>query len=229
VEPDLRVLTWNVRNHLGDPLALERVLRAARPDVACLQEVTRWPFSRYRLDRMARSSGLAFVCGGRASAGTALLASGRVVVLDARATRLPTQGWRTRPRGTASAVVRVPGSRPVRVASIHLGLDRAERARHVQGFADQLGDGAATVVAGDLNEKPGGPSWRALRCHLVDADPDGGSTFPAADPTSRIDAVLADPRLAVVAAGWPDGVAEADVLAASDHRPLLVTLRLPRP
>lgn len=222
----MRVLTWNVRNHLGDPLALERVLRDARPDVTCLQEVTRWPFSRFRLRRLAARCGLVFVCGGRASAGTAVLTSTRVDVLGSAATRLPVSGWRTRPRGTASALVGLPGSHPTRVASIHLGLDAAERARHVTAFAGQLADGVPTVVAGDLNEQPGGPSWGALQRHLGDAAPDGESTFPAAYPRSRIDAVLADPRLGVVAAGWPDGVSEADVVAASDHRPVLAVLVL---
>ncbi len=224
---ELRVLTWNVWGHLGDPLALERVLRDARPDVACLQEVTRWPFSRFRLRRLAGRSGLALVSGGRASAGTAVLAGDRVDVLDRAASRLPVTGRMTRPRGTASAVVRLPGSLPVRVMSIHLGLDPADRARHVGAFAEQLADGVPTVVAGDLNERPGGPSWRSLQGHLVDAVPHGDSTFPATRPRSRIDAVLTDPRLEVVTAGWPGGVSEADVLAASDHRPLLVTLRLP--
>lgn len=239
----LRVLTWNVRNHLGDPLAVDRVLRAARPDVACLQEVTRWPFSRYRLRRLAARSGLVFVCGGRASAGTAVLVSRRVDVVAADAATLPVTGWRTRPRGTASAVVRLAGSTVVRVASIHLGLDTAERARHVAAFRSALADGVPTVVAGDLNEPPTGPSWQTLQQHLVDACPEGDATYPAAVPRNRIDAVLVDPALGVVpalldpalldpapgtgGAGWPDGVDEADVRAASDHLPVMVSLRLP--
>lgn len=222
---ELRVLTWNVRNHLGDPLAVQRVLRDAAPDVACLQEVSRWFGSRSRIAALARAAGLLYACGGRKSAGTALLTSLRTDVHEARAVRLPTSGWPTRPRGTATAVVRLPGTRPVRVASVHLGLDEAERARHVAAIGARR-DGPPLVVAGDLNEPPGGPSWAALG-HLADTDPDGGPTFPAAHPRVRIDAVLADARLTVVSAGWPDGVDEADVLAASDHRPVVAVLRLP--
>ena len=223
---DLRVLSWNVRDHLGDPLAVQRVLRDAAPDVACLQEVSRWPGSRGRLGSLARATGLYYTCGGRPSAGTAILTSGRTDVRSATATRLPVSGWRTRPRGTASAVVRLPRTETIRVASVHLGLDEVERASHVDAFARQLADGVPTVVAGDLNETPDGPSWRTLQQHLTDTCPDGDPTFPAARPRSRIDAVLADPRIEVRTAGWPDDVSEADVIAASDHRPVFAVVRL---
>ena len=228
METDLRLLTWNVRDHLGDPLAVQRVLRDAAPDVACLQKVSRWPGSRGRLGSLARATGLYFTCGGRPSAGTAILTSGRTDVRAAAAGRLPVSGWRTRPRGTASAVVRLPGTQAVRIASVHLGLDETERAGHVEAFVRQLADGVPTIVAGDLNEPPDGPSWRTLQRHLADTCPDGDRTFPATRPRSRIDAVLADPRLSVVSAGWPEGVSEADVLAASDHRPVLAVVRLVR-
>ena len=228
METELRVLTWNVRNHLGDPLAVQKVLLAAAPDVACLQEVSRWLGSRSRIAALARGAGLLYTCGGRSSAGTALLTSLRTDVRSPHANRLATTGWRTRPRGTAGAVVALPGTQAIRVASVHLGLDEAERARHVRTVVQALRDGVPTVVAGDLNEHPGGPSWTALTEHLVDTCPDGDPTFPAARPTARIDAVLADPGLMVLSAGWPDGVSEADVVAASDHRPVLAVLRLPR-
>ncbi|HZI95960.1 MAG TPA: endonuclease/exonuclease/phosphatase family protein [Actinomycetales bacterium] len=231
VDRELRVLTWNVRNHLGDPLAVQRVLRDAAPDVACLQEVSRWPGSRSRVAALARGAGLLYTCGGRASAGTALLTSLRTDVRGPRAVRLPTGGWPTRSRGTATAVVRLPGTQPVRVASVHLGLDEAERAMHVTTIMGQVSDSVPLVVAGDLNEPPDGPSWVALTGHVAghvaDTDAGGAPTFPAAHPRVRIDAVLADARLEVIAAGWPDGVREVDVLAASDHRPVLAVLRLP--
>ena len=221
----LRVLTWNVRNHLGDPLAVHRVLRGARPDVACLQEVTRWPFSRHRLASLGRACGLRLVCGGRASAGAALLVGARPGFRGASATRLDVRGLFTRPRGLASVLVALPGTEPVWVASVHLGLNEAERAMHVAAILAAAPSGPA-VVAGDLNEPPGGPSWVALATRFADAGAGSGPTFPAAHPRTRIDAVLADPGLEVVAAGWPDGVDERDVAAASDHLPLLVTLRL---
>ena len=224
----LRVLTWNVRDMLGDPLAVHRVLRAADADVACLQEVPRWPRSRPRLAALARECGMFYACGGGESAGTALLAGLRVDVRTACARRLPVRGWLTRPRGWAGAVVRLTGTRPVALASIHLGLSAPERADHVARLlALAASVDVPVVLAGDLNEPPGGPSWSALLVRLRDPGADGKATFPAARPRRRIDAVLVDPALPVTCYGWPSGVHEADVVAGSDHRPVIADVSLP--
>ncbi len=230
----LRVMTWNVRDLLGDPFALTRVLRAADADVVCLQEGARWPGSRNRLSRLAGRAGLFFVDGGRASAGTAVLVSLRTEVRDAVAARLPVQGWRTRPRGYVRARVRLVGSVPVQVICLHLGLDPDERSRHVGLVLDDLPPpltdvpGAVPVLfAGDLNERPDGPSWTALRSRAVDPGADAPPTFRSDRPRHRIDAVLVDPALGVRSYGFPTGVDEADVVAASDHRPVLAEVVLP--
>ncbi len=201
----LRVLTWNVRDLLGDPFAVHRVLRAAAADVVCLQEVTRLPGSRQRLVALSRRSGVYFVAGGRSSAGTALLVSARTRAEDADAQRLPVGGWRTRPRGAVRATVVPPGTRSVSVTCLHLGLDPDERAAHVALLLAAVPTGVGAVVAGDLNEKPGGASWRALAARAADRAPDTGPTFPAAAPRHRIDAVLVDPALEVTAYGFPRG------------------------
>lgn len=226
--PVLRVLSWNVRDMLGDPDAVHRVLRAARPDVACLQEVSRWPGSRHRLAELARAAGLFFTCGGRSSAGTAILTSLRTEVRASGTRRLPVTGRRTRPRGWVQAAVALPGAAPVEVAGVHLGLSAAERADHVARVLDaRLDQALPLVLAGDLNEPPGGPSWTALGQVLCDPGADAPPTFPARAPRVRIDVVLLDPRLRAEAYGWPGGVAQGDVLAASDHLPVLAQVRLP--
>ncbi len=230
----LRVMTWNVRDLLGDPFAVTRVLRASRADVVCLQEGPRWPGSRGRLAGLASRAGLFFVDGGRVSAGTALLVSLRTQVSDVRAARLPVHGWRTRPRGYVRAQVSTVRSRPLQVTCLHLGLDEDERARHVGLVLDDLppaltdAPGSVPVVlAGDLNERPDGPSWGALGSRATDRGGDAPPTFRAAAPRLRIDAVLVDPSLEVRSYGFPDGVDEADVVAASDHRPVLAEIVLP--
>ncbi|GAB2680294.1 endonuclease/exonuclease/phosphatase family protein [Thalassiella azotivora] len=224
-QPALRVLCWNVRDMLGDPLAVHRVVRAARPDVACLQEVSRRPLSRSRLAALARATGLLFTCGGRAGGGTAVLTSLRTRVDDAAAGRLPVQGVLTRRRGWAGATVRLPGGGPLVVTSVHLGLDERERADHVRCLLDlRVPACPPAAVVGDLNEPPGGPSWRVLGERLADACPDGGPTFPARRPRRRIDAVLVDARVQVLGCGFPQGVSAKDVLAASDHLPVLASL-----
>ena len=225
---ELRVLSWNVRDMLGDPLAVHRVLRAAQADVACLQEAPRLVANRNQLSALARKAGMLYVAGGRAAAGTALLVRLRVDVHEARAERLPVAGWRTRPRGWTRAQVGIAGSEPVCVASIHLGLDEAERADHVRQITAELArTGRPAVVAGDLNERPGGPSWQGLGHCVADPAPGAGPTFPASRPRSRIDAVLCSPGLDVTGYGAPDGLDQGDVVLASDHQPVLATVRLP--
>jgi len=219
----LRVLTWNVHDLLGDPLAVVAVLRAAAPDVVCLQEAPRLWRTAYKLATLARSAGLLYVTGGRPSAGTALLCSTRAVVSGEAAVRLPTRGRLTRPRGLAHAHVGLPGTAPVHVVSVHLGLAPDERAEHVAMIRDLVAPSAAAVVAGDLNETPGGPSWRALADVVTDPAPGAPVTFPVRGPDRRLDAVLTSPGLPVHEyASWqPD---EAALRRASDHRPVLAVV-----
>lgn len=224
----LRLLSWNVRDLLGDPLAVHRVLRAAAADVVLLQEAPRLALSRGRIASIARHSGLLFVCGGHASAGTALLVSLRAEVRCSRAVRLPVSGRLTRPRGYVCAEIGLPGTGSVLVVGIHLGLTAEERADHLQRIVtDVKASNLPAVVAGDLNEPPGGPSWSALKDVVSDPAPDGPPTYSARRPRRRIDAVLASPGLEVRDYGWPDGVSEGDVVLASDHRPVAATVRLP--
>jgi endonuclease/exonuclease/phosphatase family metal-dependent hydrolase len=222
----LRLLSWNVRDLLGDPLAVARVLRSADADLVCLQEAPRWPGSLPRLAALARSAGLLAVAGGRASAGTAILCSARVDVLTAAATRLPVTGRLTRPRGVATAVVRLPGGPALAVASVHLPLEPDRRVQHAGRIQRLLaGSGLPAVLAGDLNEPPGGPAWQACSPLLADPWPGAGPTFPARRPTRRIDAVLAGRGVRVAAEPqWrPD---TRDVLLASDHLPVLAVIDL---
>jgi endonuclease/exonuclease/phosphatase family metal-dependent hydrolase len=231
----VRLLTWNVRDLLGDPLAVQRVIASAAADVVCLQEAPRWCFSRWRLAALARGSGLLYITGGRAAAGCALLAAMRVEVLDSWARRLPVEGWFTRPRGWVLARVRLTGGETLLVACVHLGLTEQERARHValilDGLAAERRTGERVVLAGDLNETPGSPSWTALGQLVLDQAPQAGPTFPARAPSRRIDAVLAGPpssppRVDLV----PNGVwlpSPGDVVLASDHLPVLAEVSFP--
>ncbi|KQX64431.1 endonuclease/exonuclease/phosphatase family protein [Angustibacter sp. Root456] len=226
----VRVVTYNVRDLLDDRDAVAHVVRACRPDVLCLQEAPRRPLTAHRLRRLARESALRWVSGGRASGGTAVLVHPRLDVVEAAAHRLPVTGWLTRRRGVAAATVATADGARLTVVSVHLSLRAEERVRHVgrvlERWAAQPGP---LVVAGDLNELPGGPSWTALGAQLHDVAATGAATFPARRPRSRIDAVFVGPGVEVVGvhvAGASEGL-DADVLtAASDHRPVVVDLRL---
>ncbi|WP_432507494.1 endonuclease/exonuclease/phosphatase family protein [Kineococcus arenarius] len=234
----LRVATCNVRELLDDGRALREVLRAAAADVLCLQEVPTHPLAVHRLGDLATDTGLQVVAAGRAGAGAAVLAAARVDVRAAAVRALPTPRLRARRpvrrRGTAEALVRVPAgagwSVPVLVRSVHLGLDADERVDHALRLLRPAGavcSGAPLVLAGDLNEEPGGLARAVLTSRLHDAAELAGgpfATFPARAPRRRLDAVLADARLAVAAVGTPDVPGAA---TATDHLAVVADLLVP--
>lgn len=225
----LRVLTYNVRGLRDDTAALVRVVRAVDPDVVCLQEAPRRLHWRPRIAALARACDLSYLAGGGTTGGTALLAHLRVGVEQVQEHRL------TKTHGLAQrgvAVARVRGAARVAagmdIASFHLGLDAAERLAHADQVLALLAARAPRRLAlgGDLNEAPGGPAWTRLAAGgFTDAASGGEVTFSTRDPRLRIDTVLVSGSLDVVWAGVPtDLVDPGDVIAASDHRPVLAVL-----
>lgn len=224
----VRLLSWNIRDLLGDPLAVHRVVRAAEPEVVCFQEAPRRPGASLRLGFLERGTGLRCVAGGRRSGGTAVFVAPGVGVRWARAFRLPVRGRFTRTRGASVAGLVVPGFGSLTVASVHLPLDAAERLDHACRVARVLARrGGTTVVAGDLNEPAGAPAWTCWYPAVSDPWPQAGPTYPAHAPAVRIDAVLVPPELP---AYRPDPApwGRDDVHRASDHLPVLAEIR-PRP
>lgn len=229
----VRVVSYNVRALRDDAAAVARVLRDLRPDLCCVQEAPRSLCWRRRNARLARKAGLVHAAGGGGSGGTALLVAGRVRVIDVATDRLPrTRGLAQ--RAVVHAETEVDGVR-VGVACVHLGLAAAERARHLplaRSALERRGL-AASVLAGDLNEGPGGPVWAGLTGSgagsYVDACAQAGATgptFPARDPRARIDGVFVRGPARVLAARVVGG---PDVLVASDHRPVCVDLDIGPP
>ena len=249
----VRVLSYNVRSLRDDRAAVARVVRALRPDVVCLQEAPRFAGWRTRRRRLARACGLSVACGRRA-AGLAVLAGPRARVVH-REYHLLKRIPRLHRRGLAVAVLEFRdgdgpapaagrgGSGAVRLvaASTHLDLRDGPRRLHTEevlGILDRVraDHSAPVVLAGDINEEPGGASWTLLARHLQDAHavaPRGeAATFSARNPRRRIDGVFADPGIEVVGCGVPagEGIGEeilADYRAATDHRPVLAELRPP--
>lgn len=218
----LRVATYNTRDFLDDPAAAARVVRAIDPDVLCLQEVPRRWLPVTRVSIFAAGCGLYWTAGSRGSGGTTILTSLRVELLHVRHGRLPVPVGRRR-RGYAVARVRLPGGVPLTVASVHLGLDADERLRHTRAVLSDLGAGPS-VVAGDLNEGEGGASWRLLADGWELISPPG-ATFPAARPRHRLDVVFGSAQVRV-RPHRPVALVEADVVAASDHRPVWVDVEV---
>lgn len=220
----LRVVTYNVRSLRSDRAAVIRALRSLDADVVCLQEAPRLFRWRTRCAALARESGLLYVAGGRPAAGVAMLAAMRVDVLATVEQRLsPTRGQYR--RGVVAARVRKAGA-SCTVASTHLGFRPGERTRHleeIRGVLDRFGE-EAVVLAGDVNEPSGGPTWQRLAAEFTDAAAgDGTPTFPARRPRQRIDGVFVRGRASVSAYRVVD---DADVRIASDHRPVVVDVEL---
>jgi endonuclease/exonuclease/phosphatase family metal-dependent hydrolase len=224
----LRVVTWNVRDLLGDPFALRRVLRSLSADVVCLQEAPRRPGGAWRTGRLARDAGLRHAGGGRLTGGTALLLGPHVGVTSLATSRLPVRGLFTRTRGLVVAelaVVSGPATGlTLTVACLHLPLEPDLRVRHARLVARTLARRPAPyVVCGDFNEPPGSPAWQELASLACDPAPDAAPTFPAGREHVRLDAVLVGAGLRVVQHGSGD-VVRGDVVAATDHLPVVADL-----
>lgn len=234
----MRLLSYNVRSLRDDRGALARVIRACAPDVLCVQEAPRFFRWRAHAAWLGQATGLAYVSGGAPSCGTMIMASPRLAVERALEVTFPhTPGLHR--RGLATAVLRLPRGGRLAVLSCHLSLERTERARQGRLLLAHLAaltadEGApAGVVAGDLNERPRGRTFRLLAGTLTDAwtaAPDGGEfTFPSHAPDRRIDAVLCTPGVEILGCGVPaglPGLAPGDPRRATDHLPVLATLRI---
>ncbi len=140
-------------------------------------------------------------------------------------TRLSTQDPNPVPRptpGFAEAVVLVRGV-PVHVYSTHLDYRPDPAVREMQ-VADTLrimsDDRGPQVLLGDFNAPHEAPELAPLWTVLTDAAPEGG-TYPADAPTKAIDFVTVSDGVRVRSATVPETL-------ASDHRPVLAELAVPR-
>jgi endonuclease/exonuclease/phosphatase family metal-dependent hydrolase len=223
----LRVLSYNV---LSLRLGLDRVaavIRAAEPDVVCVQEAPRFLRSARHCRDLAAASGLVVVTGGRPAGAVLLLARKDLRVVARRSVKLPWHPPKHR-RGVALGVFDVGGTE-VAVASTHLSLfddERVEQARLVLALLRSYR--VPAVLAGDVNEDPDGPAFSLLAEAMADAwatAPAGdGLTSTATNPQRRIDAVFADRRMVVLQG---EALAFPGVGSASDHRPVLAVVEVP--
>ncbi len=223
---DLKILSWNLHGLRDDTRALTSLVRSLDPDVVCVQEAPKFLRWRARAARLARDCGLLYVTGGGTTGGTALLAHLRVDVERTAELALSRYrvGWPD--RGVAAAVVRKSGVR-LAVASLHLPLPETERLDHVRRGLDVLRASGAehAFAAGDLNERPGRTAWTYLEEQgMRDLGPDSGHTFPASLPDRRIDGAFGTRSVEVVSY---DVVDDHRATVGSDHRPILVTVRVP--
>lgn len=219
----IRVASYNLRDFKDDPVAAARVIRTIDPDVLCLQEVPRRLFSSFRVAAFAARCGMFWSGRHRGSGGTTIFTSLRVQVAESRHHRLRVARLQ-RTRGYAVIRVAPPGHPPLVVASVHLSLDAAERERHAGQILKSLAGGGPVVLAGDLNEGETGRAWQFFASGLRLVSPTE-PTFPARHPRRLLDVVFASPEVGV-RPHTPLDLDEADLVAATDHRPVWVDLDL---
>ena len=223
----LRVLSYNVRSLRDDAQAVSTVIRSCNPDVVCIQEAPRFLRWRSKCAGLARESGLVVVTGGRPAGAMLLLAALQVRVVET-ADVLLTRKRGLHQRGVALATLELAGAR-FSIGSIHLDLESDERRKHVDEIVARVAKcDSPVILAGDINEEPDGPAWRALASTYPDAfevAPSGGEyTYSAIEPVKRIDGIFVDPAINVRSCGVPD---VPGVERASDHLPLLAVVELP--
>jgi endonuclease/exonuclease/phosphatase family metal-dependent hydrolase len=225
----VRVVTYNIRSLRDDRNAVVRVISALQADVICLQEAPRLLFGPRRCRALADDLGLTEIAGGRSAAANLILGD-RSTTVHATRTAIFRRYRRLDRRGVALADLSVRGSRLV-VAGIHLSGVESERLEHIAELYAAI-DGFAppeipVLVAGDVNDQPGSPTWAKLTAQGVDAaavhsvgDP---MTNQPRTPTRRIDALFAGAGLTVITTHAVDS---ADVNIASDHRPVVADLHV---
>lgn len=214
----IRLVTYNV-NGAVDTAAVTSVLKALRPDVACLVETP----GRVALRRLATAADLQTATrAGRRRLGTAILVGDRVRVLSDAAVTLPTVSG-SPARAAAQAIVGV-GSLRFSVVATQLGLRPETRLAHGIELERFLGTvDVPSVVAGDLSEPPGGPTVHRLARSLQDAfavaGQGRGETYPTPHPSVRHDFILVSPDLGIERCWVPT---DPPIDEASHHRPVVV-------
>jgi endonuclease/exonuclease/phosphatase family metal-dependent hydrolase len=242
----LRVMTYNIHAGHGNLTRTAEAIRAQSPDIVALQEVdVHWSDRSAFVDQvgaLAAALGMnaAFapiysIPSGDSSKpprefGVALLSRHRIVTWrNDTLTRLSTQDSNAVPApapGLLEAIVDVGGSK-IRVFNTHLDYraDPAVRRRQANEVAAVVARSSApTILFGDMNATPDAVELAPLFARLRDAwPPDSGLgfTYPADQPTKRIDYVLTSREFGVVRGFVPAS-------DASDHRAVVIDLVLRR-
>lgn len=223
----VRVVVYNVRGFRDGLANMAAVIGRLHPDLVLLTETG----GRRRLRRLARSVEMRAVGDPwspfRRRVKNAILVRPPWRVGEHRLIRL-SGSRRWYPRGALVARITRPEARVWAIA-VHLGLHPLERRRHAEELTAALRDLEDPVVlGGDLNERPDGKAVELLAERFRDAWLLGGDvageTFPADEPTARIDYLFVSEGVRVERAMVPP---TPDVRAASDHRPVVAEVTFP--
>jgi len=226
---EIRVMSWNLHHGVGEDgkLDLERIaarIREQEPDLVVLQEVDNKCRRSKSVDQaaeLAKLAGLTAVFGKAmdhdgGEYGQAILS--KHPLGETKIHKLPGDG---EPRIAFEAEVKV-GARALRVVSVH--LDHQQDARRLKQAEVLVKELSATkgplVLAGDFNDVPGSPVMKVFGDALTAVEKgEAKLTCPAAQPKVEIDHFFLRGLKAV------SPVTVLPEAVASDHRPLVVTVR----
>lgn len=226
----LRVVVYNVHGFRGGLGRVVSVVRSLEPDLVLLNETG----GRIALRRCARALGLEVArdpwAPFRRRVKNAVLVRSPWRIVDHRLHRFADVRRPLDPRGALIAHVGRSGRR-LWVIAIHLGLHPVERLHAVEELADLTrGLDGPIVIGGDCNETPDGRAITFLADRFWDSwvlgEQAAGETFPASDPTARIDYLFVSEELRVEEVRLPDS---GSVRSASDHLPVVAELTLLEP
>lgn len=241
--PMIRILSYNIHIGIGldKLLQLERIaalIREQQPDLVALQEVDRNAERSQRMDQpaeLARLTGMQVVFGRTLFHGSSAEAGeygnailSRFPISTSQNHELPAAPG-VEPRCALEVRLEWPnaGGEPLPIRFIATHFDHTSEANRIAA-AETLNALAEadpelpTFLAGDLNGTPDTEPMRILRQRWKLAGwPDLHLSFPADAPTRQIDYILYRP-----AESWsPVDVHIVDEAVASDHRPILASLR----
>jgi endonuclease/exonuclease/phosphatase family metal-dependent hydrolase len=226
----VRVATYNVHGFRAGVGSVLQTLRPFEPDVLVLNETG----GRLALRRFARKAGMGLARDPwsplRLRVKNAVLVRPPWRIVEHRLHRFADVRRPLNPRGALIAHVGRAGRR-IWVVGIHLGLHPLERLHAVTELCDLArGLEGPIVIAGDTNEHPDGRAMTFLSDRFWDAWLLGGDvegeTFPASDPTARIDYVFVSEGVRVERVVVPRSPAARE---ASDHLPVVTELTLTDP
>ena len=215
----IRVATWNVHGLRTGAEAAAEVVRQEAVDVLLLQESG----PRRRLRALGAALGMV-ACGDppsfprRRIQNAVLVRSPREVRSD-RLVRFD-GGSLVHPRG--ALVARLDD---VTTVSVHLGLEGAERGRHVEQLLEILRRiDEPVVLGGDLNAHPEDAVSATIAAILPDVwtragESDGqdhGRTFPSSMPTARIDYLFMGPAVQPLRVWTAGGTVSDHLMVVAD-------------
>ena len=224
-ETSVQIMTYNVRHCTGMDMVLDydrtaAVISRQQPDVVALQELdsmTGRSEQRYQLDELAIRTGYHSVFG------SAIDYDGGKYGVGILTRELPLSTKRIPLPGEEPRVLLVVEMKNYVLACTHLDLEEEQRLASVPLILDEAQRWQKPfIIAGDLNDAPDSELLQEMTKYFTILSGDQ-PTFPADKPTECIDYVASFKTQPVVTLEY----SVIDEPEASDHRPLVVRLRLP--